>query len=224
MLDHRSWAHPSYLPTEPVDSLSNAPATARNASRLPPWPSGCAALGASRLARRSSSRDGGMRSGPRTVRSGWGRRGPPGSRPTRRATPLTKGPQTSPRGVGRRRAASGRSRPLPRPLGPGRRVGDASVDWPLVWLPIEPALTWMHAPLPSLAPQEVIPTRLGTDTCPASGADGADTLWVTDEEAPSTDTGIDDGVVAVPNQGGQFVAAEEFPNVLHRIELGAIRG
>src|SRR3954468_875901 len=50
--------------------------------------------------------------------------------------------------------------------------------------------------------QRLIPARLETDTCPASGADGADALWVADEEVPSTDTGIDDGVVGVPDQSG----------------------
>src|SRR5215212_10768239 len=71
---------------------------------------------------------------------------------------------------------------------------------------------------------QVIPTRLETDTCPVPGADGADALWVTDEEMPRADASIDDGLVGVPNQGGQFVAAQESPDVFHRIEFGAVGG
>src|SRR5215208_7275703 len=63
-----------------------------------------------------------------------------------------------------------------------------------------------------------------TDTCPVPGADGADALWVTDEEVPRADASIDDGLVGVPNQGGQFVAAQESPDVFHRIEFGAVGG
>src|SRR5215203_5427072 len=81
-----------------------------------------------------------------------------------------------------------------------------------------------RSPMALVGYARVIPTRLNTDTCPVPGADGADALWVTNEEVPRADTGIDDGLVGVPNQGGQFIAAQEFPDVLHWVELGTISG
>src|SRR5215213_3649387 len=68
----------------------------------------------------------------------------------------------------------------------------------------------------------VIPIRLKTDTCPVSGADRADALWVADEEAPSRDARIDDGVIAVPDDLIERTAPQELPDVLPRIELRSI--
>jgi hypothetical protein len=60
----------------------------------------------------------------------------------------------------------------------------------------------------------MIAARLETDTCSALGADGADALWVADEEVQRADIGLHDGVVGVPNHGRQFVPAEELPKAL----------
>src|SRR5215213_1727044 len=70
--------------------------------------------------------------------------------------------------------------------------------------------------------RDLIPIRLKTDTCPASGADRADALWVADEEAPSRDARIDDGVIAVPDDITERVGPQELPDVLPRIELRSI--
>src|SRR5271169_5805052 len=68
----------------------------------------------------------------------------------------------------------------------------------------------------------VIPTRLKSDTRPLSGADGADAFWVVDQEGPGILAGVDDGLIAVPDQGTELVAAQVLPDVLHRVQLRRI--
>ena len=50
---------------------------------------------------------------------------------------------------------------------------------------------------------QLIPARLIGDTCPLAGADGADAIWVVDEEAPSGFAGLGDIVVGVPHLCGR---------------------
>src|SRR5271168_1651223 len=68
----------------------------------------------------------------------------------------------------------------------------------------------------------LIPVRLKTDTCPRTGADGADPFWVADEEVPGALAGVDDGLVGVPDQVAELVAAQVFPDILHRVQLRRI--
>ena len=73
--------------------------------------------------------------------------------------------------------------------------------------------------LPPYSP-ELIPVRLKADTRPLAGADGADSVWVVDEEAPGALAGVEDVVVGVPDRGAELVLAQVGPDVLHGIQFG----
>jgi len=70
-----------------------------------------------------------------------------------------------------------------------------------------------------IRPFRVIPARLETDTCPLPCSDGSDAVWVIDQELPSCDAGVDDGVVAAPNRCAELVLAQVMPDVLHGVQL-----
>ena len=71
--------------------------------------------------------------------------------------------------------------------------------------------------------REIIPIRLKIDTSPLALAEGSDAVWVVDQEMPRSLAGIDDGFVAVPNLGAEFVLTQVLPDILHRVEFRAVR-
>ena len=64
---------------------------------------------------------------------------------------------------------------------------------------------------------QVIPTRLKTDTRPLARADRRYACGVGDEPVPGGFARLDNLVVAVPDQGAEFVLAQIVPDILHRI-------
>ena len=66
-----------------------------------------------------------------------------------------------------------------------------------------------------------MPILLETDTRPVLGSDGANALGIIDEEVPGADASIDDGLVAVPDQGGEFVGPQQGPTFSMRFSSGA---
>jgi hypothetical protein len=65
----------------------------------------------------------------------------------------------------------------------------------------------------------IIPGILNIDPCPGALGDGIDTLPIADEEVPRILAGGDDGLIAVPDERTELVAAEIVPDVLHRVEF-----
>ena len=57
---------------------------------------------------------------------------------------------------------------------------------------------------------------------PFAAGDGGDPLWHDHEGIPGVAAGLDDGVVAGPDPQAELVLAQIFPDVLDRIELGAV--
>ena len=56
---------------------------------------------------------------------------------------------------------------------------------------------------------------LDSDRCPIPGADGADAIWIAHQPVPGIGAGGDDLLIGVPDAGGQLVAAEIRPDILH---------
>ena len=52
-----------------------------------------------------------------------------------------------------------------------------------------------------------------------SGSDRADAFWIVDQEVPCRCAGLDDCLVAVPDQGAELVVSQIFPDVLHRVQF-----
>src|SRR6266536_1371223 len=66
----------------------------------------------------------------------------------------------------------------------------------------------------------LIPAALTIDRCPFAGGDRSDADGVGDEPIPCVAASLDDVVVALPDGPAELVAAEIFPHVLDRFELG----
>jgi hypothetical protein len=59
----------------------------------------------------------------------------------------------------------------------------------------------------------IIPAALDIDRCPIPCSDGADAVWIADEEVPGGGACVDDGLVTVPDPGAELVGAEVIPDV-----------
>jgi len=70
----------------------------------------------------------------------------------------------------------------------------------------------------------IIPTVLNIDTSPKGdlGTDRADPVWIGDKKVSSLAARIDDDLVAVPDDGSKFVAAQILPDVFGRVQFGLI--
>jgi putative DNA methylase len=68
----------------------------------------------------------------------------------------------------------------------------------------------------------LIPTALGIDRCPLTGADRTDAVWIVDQKVPSILASLEDGIVTVPDQGTKFVGSQIGPDILHRVQLGRV--
>ena len=53
----------------------------------------------------------------------------------------------------------------------------------------------------------LIPTALTIDLCPSAGPDRAYAIGIVDQELPCLPTSLDDGLVAIPDQGAELVGA-----------------
>ena len=53
----------------------------------------------------------------------------------------------------------------------------------------------------------VIPIALNIDLCPSAGPDRADAIGIVDQELPCLPACLDNGLVAVPDQGAELVGA-----------------
>lgn len=70
--------------------------------------------------------------------------------------------------------------------------------------------------------RELIPTAQSINPCPGSGGDGAYNVELGQEAVPGLTAGLDDGGVVVPDLEAESVLAEILPDVLDRVELGAV--
>ena len=55
--------------------------------------------------------------------------------------------------------------------------------------------------------ERVIPIALNIDLCPSAGPDRADAIGIVDQELPCLPACLDNGLVAVPDQGAELVGA-----------------
>ena len=70
---------------------------------------------------------------------------------------------------------------------------------------------------------DLIPTASGGDRFGLFAAgDGGDAIWHGHQRVPGLAAGLDDGLKAGPDAQAELVLALIFPDVLDRIELGAI--
>ena len=65
----------------------------------------------------------------------------------------------------------------------------------------------------------VIPTRLNIDRCPLPCSERSDALGMIGQKEPRPSARLDDGLVAFPDQSGEFVLPQILPNRLHWIEF-----
>ena len=94
---------------------------------------------------------------------------------------------------------------------------------------LQPAVTLLRQERPFTAQDFVamlvfglvglIPALLISDARPFAGADGADSVWIVDEEAPGGLAGVEDFLVGVPDEGAEFVLPQVGPDVFHRVQL-----
>ena len=65
----------------------------------------------------------------------------------------------------------------------------------------------------------IIPAALMIDRCPGAMSDGLNALQIADEEVPSILAGGDNGLVAVPDEPAELIAAEIVPDIFHWVEF-----
>ena len=63
----------------------------------------------------------------------------------------------------------------------------------------------------------LIPIASNIDPCPISGADRAYACWIAGEPVPGLAAGVDDLLVAIPNEGTELVGTKVFPDIFHRV-------
>ena len=68
----------------------------------------------------------------------------------------------------------------------------------------------------------LIPTALSIDPGPGSGGNGAHDLWLGREAGPGLAAGLHDGGIVVSDLETEPVLAKVLPDVLDRVELGAV--
>ena len=60
------------------------------------------------------------------------------------------------------------------------------------------------------------------DRCPSSCCDRCDAVWIAGEERPGLAGFVENVVVVLEDRNGEFVAAQIFPDVFDRVELGCV--
>ncbi len=92
-------------------------------------------------------------------------------------------------------------------------------DWDGVVADVVRALADLRQSWDSSVDSAVIPAALMIDRCPGAMSDGLNALQIADEEVPSILAGGDNGLVAVPDEPAELIAAEIVPDIFHWVEF-----